>query len=219
MAITPNMSLDKPTPSVDIGPAWATRLNADLDLVDAHDHSVGKGTKVTPAGLNINVDLPMGGKRLTGSGGVVFQAVGTISNQQLYSDGTNLFYQDGAGVLMQLTKNGKNFIERVTGSWGAAASNITQISVNTVLVAAGTEYIIVVDMSGGAKQITLPAISTVPGRSYIFYEKTGTTNVLTVVPNGTDKINNVNANKTFNTAFSVTRVTADPTLVNWMVGV
>lgn len=219
MAITPNMSLDKPTPSVDAGPAWATRVNADLDLVDAHDHSTGKGTKVTPAGLNVNVDLPMGGKRLTASGGIVFQAVGTIGNQQLYSDGTNLFYQDGAGILMQLTKNGKNFIDTVTGKWGAAASNIVQVAVNTVLVAAGSEYIIVVDMSGGAKTITLPAISTVPGRSYILYEKTGTANVLTVTPNGTDKINNVNASKTFSTAFSVTRLTADPTLVNWMVGV
>ena len=54
---TPLMGLDLPTPTVTLGPAWATQLNAALEVVDAHDHSTGKGTKVPTGGLNINADL------------------------------------------------------------------------------------------------------------------------------------------------------------------
>lgn len=55
--MTPFMLLSLPTVTVSPGPEWASLLNAALTTVDEHDHSDGKGTPVTPAGLNINDSL------------------------------------------------------------------------------------------------------------------------------------------------------------------
>jgi len=53
---TPNMSLVLP---VDHGSAdiWDTVLDAILNLIDAHDHTTGKGVKIPSAALNINADV------------------------------------------------------------------------------------------------------------------------------------------------------------------
>lgn len=45
---TPNMSLTKP-PLGD--PNYATKINNDLNLIDAHDHSPGKGVRIGTAGI------------------------------------------------------------------------------------------------------------------------------------------------------------------------
>lgn len=53
---TPNLGLTEPTDhgSTDV---WGALLNAALDLIDAHDHTTGKGVKVPSAGLKINADV------------------------------------------------------------------------------------------------------------------------------------------------------------------
>lgn len=56
----PNMSLVTPLVAGDSG-IWGTELNTALGLVDAHDHSPGKGVLVPVSGLNINTDLSLGG--------------------------------------------------------------------------------------------------------------------------------------------------------------
>lgn len=53
----PNMGLVIPDVNMTFGPEWATLLNAALALIDSHDHSLGKGIRVTPSGLNISNDL------------------------------------------------------------------------------------------------------------------------------------------------------------------
>lgn len=57
MPTTPDMNLVLPTVSVTAGPLWATELNAALTLVDAHDHTTGKGVPIVPSAININADL------------------------------------------------------------------------------------------------------------------------------------------------------------------
>lgn len=57
-AATANMLLVKPTEGSDAG-LWDFYLNALIDLIDAHDHSTGKGVKVKTNGLDINADLTL----------------------------------------------------------------------------------------------------------------------------------------------------------------
>src|ERR1700684_4336213 len=66
-SITPNMNLVVPTvgPDGDPGPDWANNLNADLAILDQHNHSAGQGVQINPDGLNINADLPFNGNNLT----------------------------------------------------------------------------------------------------------------------------------------------------------
>lgn len=56
MTTTPNMSLVLPTEggSADI---WDTILDTAFGLIDAHDHTTGKGVQVPAAGINWNADL------------------------------------------------------------------------------------------------------------------------------------------------------------------
>lgn len=57
MPLTPNMNMTLPTPSSTVGPEWASTLNTALQVTDDHDHSSGKGKRVTPAGMDINATL------------------------------------------------------------------------------------------------------------------------------------------------------------------
>jgi hypothetical protein len=50
------MGLTEPTVGGDAD-VWGGELNSDLDLIDQHDHTAGKGVKVPSAGLNINADV------------------------------------------------------------------------------------------------------------------------------------------------------------------
>lgn len=56
-SVTPNMGMDLPQVGVTTGPQWATMIDDAFDIVDAHDHSSGKGVQITPNGLNIDSDL------------------------------------------------------------------------------------------------------------------------------------------------------------------
>jgi len=51
------MSLNEPSVGVTAGPTWATETNANWELLDAHDHTSGKGVQLTPSALNINADM------------------------------------------------------------------------------------------------------------------------------------------------------------------
>lgn len=53
---TANMGLIQPTEGGDDN-VWDTLLTAVFGLIDAHDHTTGRGVKVPSAGLNINADV------------------------------------------------------------------------------------------------------------------------------------------------------------------
>lgn len=114
---TPNMLLDLPVVSTTLGPQWATLLNAALLLIDGHDHSTGKGPKVTSAGLNINIDLEFNGNNATEVKGVVFSGSLPGVNLSIGTDGTNLYFKDGSGNVIQLTTGGG--INLSGASWAA----------------------------------------------------------------------------------------------------
>lgn len=107
-----NMSLPIPTVSQTQGPNFAYDLNSSLTLIDQHDHSPGKGVAITPAGLNISSDLTFANNSATNVKSIVFQAQTTLTiNQALYvAPGTesiqDLWFNDGNGTQIQLTKNG-----------------------------------------------------------------------------------------------------------------
>jgi hypothetical protein len=106
--VTPNMGLTEPGIGNTLSPTWATLLNADLGLIDAHDHTPGKGVQLTSASILINQDFPLNGFNLTSVNSLVYSAPvsGTPSMLSTFSNGTDLFYKDSAGNVIQLTKAG-----------------------------------------------------------------------------------------------------------------
>lgn len=104
---TPNMNLVLPGVGTEAGPDYATEINNDLTLLDAHDHSSGSGVPVTPSGLNINTDLSINGNAVVEVSHLDL-TTGTVSvdARSLSSDGIDLFFTDASGNQIQITDNG-----------------------------------------------------------------------------------------------------------------
>ncbi len=112
--ISPNMGLIVPAvgPNGEPGPAWALDTNADWSIIDQHNHSAGQGVSINPDGININTDLPMNGNNLTLVNTVRFNNLsGTLAGATpnlgvIYQAVGNLYFNDGAGNVVQITKSG-----------------------------------------------------------------------------------------------------------------
>lgn len=116
MPTLPNMGLITPTLGADKG-VWDDKINAMAGQIDAHDHTAGKGLKITPAAMTINADLPFGGNAATGLGKVAFTAVTALA-----AGLTTLFVNTADGELYWRTAGGAN-VKLTAGS-----------SINTTLV-------------------------------------------------------------------------------------
>lgn len=110
-SISPNMGLVVPTIGVDPGPDWATNVNADLSILDGHDHSPGSGVQITPSGININTDLAFNDNNVTLVRSVRFSPQGSTLSGALdlncvYVSGVDLYYNDGNGNKVKITSGG-----------------------------------------------------------------------------------------------------------------
>ena len=186
--VTSFMSLTLPTPSVTLGPEWATELNAALELVDSHDHTSGKGKKITPAAINVNSNLSLGGYSATEVLSAVFndQSASPSTPSSVYSLNGDLYWNNGSAVPVQLTSGGSIV------STPASVENLDYQAVNTDTTISSASTVVFLDVDTTAtRTITLPAASAVPtGRIYVIKDASGQseTNTLTIVPNGSDTI-------------------------------
>lgn len=108
---TPAMNLVVPTVGVDPGPDYANNINADLAIIDGHNHTPGYGVQVPTAGLNINADLTFQNNNGTNFRSVRFQpqpsALALASDLGcLYEYGVDLYYNDGNGNQIRITSAG-----------------------------------------------------------------------------------------------------------------
>lgn len=123
---TPNMGLFESTPLVTTGPLWAQNIEDSLLLVDAHDHSAGKGLQVTPAGLNINSELSFNSQVASNLFSAKFISQGAAlpgSNvRTLYSVGADLYFNNGSGTPIQITSGGAVNVSGVGGITGLGST-------------------------------------------------------------------------------------------------
>lgn len=127
---TNNMNLTLPTPTITEGPDWAEEYNTALETVDAHDHTTGKGKKITPAGININNDLDMNDNSVTSLETVQLEDVTAepTTTQTIYSDSGELKYKDGSGNVVRVTVDGAIDISSAGGIGGAYASTAAELT-------------------------------------------------------------------------------------------
>jgi len=107
MAITNGTNitaLEKPAVGVDTGPGWATALNNSIDAVDGHDHTTNKGSRITPAAININADLEFNEYQATELKGLILsQSNASTDNAAIYSTSGNLYWRNSSGTAVQIT--------------------------------------------------------------------------------------------------------------------
>jgi hypothetical protein len=123
MTTLPNMGLVLPVRG-DLGAGiWDDTLDADLEDIDAHDHSTGKGALVPTAGMNINADLtfsslwaPINLHRLT------FASITALStsNKSVFVNAADneLYWRSNAGVNVKLTAGSALNVAAFTGGIG-----------------------------------------------------------------------------------------------------
>lgn len=183
---TPNMSLDLPTVSATLGPTWASLLNAALELVDAHDHTSGKGPKVTPAGILINATLNMLSEAIedANSLGMVNRTSFDVSDYALGSmqvKDNDLYFINSASAPIQIT-DGSNLFNpggrllptSVSSPYTALQSDLAKVlltdttssafSVTVPSAADGNLYFWVKDYAGNAQTNNI-TISTTGGQT------------------------------------------------------
>lgn len=107
MPTLPNMSLVTPALNGDSG-TWDDKINAAFALVDAHDHTSGKGPRITSAAINItSPGLGFGGFAITAAGQVAFTAVAPLAagSKALFvsSADDELYWRTSGGTNVQLT--------------------------------------------------------------------------------------------------------------------
>jgi hypothetical protein len=186
------MNLLLPVPSTTPGPLWAQEVVDALTLVDAHDHSTGKGAKIGVSGIDIEGDLALNGNDLTMVRSVrLASQSSTLSDPAdlgcVYNDGGNLYYNNAAGVPVQLT-NGTAIA--ISGSGAFAVK--TPSSYPYTVVSGDAQKVILVD-SSTAKTINLPAATTAMFFQVKDINGHAATNNISVVPVGTDTIDTVNS--------------------------
>jgi hypothetical protein len=128
-----SLVLPIPGPAGELGPTWATDLNTAFGLVDTHDHSSGKGSRITPSGLNINQDLDISTYNLkqVGSSRYVNQGsplAGTLDKSCVYVSGGNLYYNNSSGTAIQLTSGGAINVASVgtiTGDYSSTSATVS----------------------------------------------------------------------------------------------
>lgn len=134
MSITnsPNMLLPVPTVGQEPGPQFATDINNCMALIDAHDHTPGRGVQLTPASFNINSDVTFQDNNLTFVRSVRFQPQpsplsGIADIGSVYVSGADLYYNDTLGNQVRITQSGA-----VAGTPGSIANLVPPASASYV---------------------------------------------------------------------------------------
>ncbi len=166
-----NMILPIPVVGTQDGPQYATDINNCFTLVDAHDHSPGRGVAITPSGLNINAELTLANNNLIAARSIRFQPqVTLISNPAdlgcLYESGVDLYYNDGVGNQVRITQSGG-----VAGSPGSI-SNLTS--------PASASYVAATDTFVWQSDANVAA--NLDARSILLRNSTASSNALTLSP-------------------------------------
>lgn len=116
MATTPNMNLTLPTVSQTPGPTWANQINADLSVIDSHNHVPGAGAQIPSAALNINADVGFGTYSAVGLGSTQYvNQLAASAACAVYAFGGDLYYNNASAVPVQITSGGS--IIGASGNW------------------------------------------------------------------------------------------------------
>lgn len=211
---TANMNLTLPVPSERSGPDYAVDINTAISTIDSHDHSTGKGVKVTPAGLDMTTDLDMQGNNLNDVRTVRFENQSAALNSSSdvctpYFYLGDLWVNNGAGTAVQVTSGS-------TVLAAAATPNIwesTSITAN-LTIQASDDFVLINCNNSTAITITLPSAAGVAnGRFYIITDAIGNsaTYNITLSPNGSNQINGSTSSRTLASAYGTWMIRSDGT--------
>ena len=142
MTTYPNMSLVLPTRGAPGSGHWADTLDADLALLDAHDHTTGKGLPIRSAALSIDGDVSFGSNwAATALQRITFASVTALSsnNKSLFvsSADNELYWRSNAGSNVKLTSGSALNVSAFTGG---IAGDYTAVGAQVAFDDSGDRY-------------------------------------------------------------------------------
>jgi hypothetical protein len=113
---TSNLNLNQSSVGVDTDNAAATNEQLNITVLDAHDHTTGKGVKVPTGGLNINADLTFANNSATNvkSTNYSSQVSNVSATNCLFVKNGELYYIDNASNIVQITSGGAISVSTLT---------------------------------------------------------------------------------------------------------
>jgi hypothetical protein len=197
---TTNMLLTVPGVTTEPGPEYASQINGDLNIIDAHDHSTGKGVPVTPGGININANLPFNGNNAVTLRSTRFQAQGNPLTSTASSDigctyvaGVDLYYNDLSGNQIRLTQGGgvagaagsiTNLVSPASAEYVSASSKFVWQSDSNIAADMDFRSAILRNSSAGSFGVTLMAPTLANNYSLTLPTIPGSTNFMTLDASG-----------------------------------
>jgi hypothetical protein len=129
----PNIGLTLPVRGAPGSGVWSDTIDADLGLLDVHNHTTGKGLPVPVAGLNINADLPFGGAfGATQLQRVQFSAVTALASNNLSlfvnTADNELYFRTSAGANVKLTSGAALNVGAFTGGIGGDYAAVAAVA-------------------------------------------------------------------------------------------
>ena len=125
------MGLIAPTPGASTN-VWGVVLNTLLGLVEAHDHTVGKGSLVPSAGIGVNADLSFASFAMTATKAVTFteQLPASVTSyaSALFANSVdhNLYWRNSSGTNVQITA-GSTLNVSIVGGIGGDYSTVAAL--------------------------------------------------------------------------------------------
>lgn len=172
---TPNMNLIAPTVGVTPSPDWALNVNSDLNTLDGHDHTPGKGVQITPPALDISSFLSFKGNdaidlRTTR---YVPTDLGTLTGTDIdcivVDPSGDLYYVNTTGYTVQIVSG-----NAIVGTPGSIANLASPASASYVS-ASGTfvwqaNTGVAANMDAGTLILRYPGSYPTPSGAYIAFE-------------------------------------------------
>lgn len=128
---SPFMNLEIPLVGVQVGPTWASDLNAALLLVDAHNHTSGNGIQIPTAGINIDANVDFNNYKAIVMKSVNFQdQASSVDLRSIYTINGDLYYNNEDGDPVQITDGaGLNFasLGTIGGDYGQPGINASVV--------------------------------------------------------------------------------------------
>lgn len=206
------MGLVIPTVSQEPGPQYATEINNDLSIIDAHGHTgeAGDGKQIVSAAINVNDDISFNEHNLEDLRALRFAdqntAVGSPSDVACaYVLEGDLWFNNGSGSAVQITTG-----TAVDTSSSNTILALQEVAGSIAISALSVNVFFDVDTTA-ARTITLPLANAVSkGRWFIIADKTGTSAAfpITIQRAGSDSINGATS-FTINSAFGSAILVSD----------
>jgi hypothetical protein len=186
-----NMLLTWPTPSVTIGPNWATLATLAIEQIDLHDHTSGRGKPVPTSGLSIDADLTFNGYNAEEFRSIRFdnnddELVLAADTDMCFVWDHNLYFRTIAGTSVQITNGGSLASVPTSNNYVQQA-----ITVNTLVTAAIAWQHALVTTTTPITLTLDPAVGFGVGQYIIISDNTGNgeNQPITVTPYAGDTIN------------------------------